>query len=86
MKPEMLQVQQYLNVHPILDKKVSVKEKYVALISYFVSEQKSKDLWCKQALKLYFDRIVGNDFEIKKENTKDLSLFEQFKFLQTVST
>ena len=82
MEPEMLQVQQYLNVHPILDKKVSVKEKYVALITYFVNEQKSKDLWCKQALKLYCDRIVGDDFEIKKENTKDLSLFEQFKFFR----
>ena len=82
MEPEMLQVQQYLNVHPILDKKVSVKEKYVVLITYFVNEQKSKDLWCKQALKLYCDRIVGDDFEIKKENTKDLSLFEQFKFFR----
>jgi small GTP-binding protein len=82
MKPEMLQVQQYLNVHPILEKKASVKEKYVSLISYFVSEQKSEDLWCKQALKLYCDRIIGDGFEIKKENIKDLSLFKQFKFFK----
>lgn len=82
MKAETLQVQQYLNVHPILGKNATVKEKYVALISHFVSEQKNKDLWSKQALKLYCDRIVGDDFEIKKENIKDLSLFEQFKFFK----
>lgn len=80
MKAEMLQVQQYLNVHPILDKKLTLKKKYIALISHFVSEQKSKDLWSKQALNLYCERIAGNNFEIKKENTKDLSFFEQFKF------
>ncbi|SDV99360.1 small GTP-binding protein domain-containing protein [Kandleria vitulina] len=82
MKPEMLQVQQYLNVHPILEKNATVKEKYVSLISHFVSEHKNKDLWCKQALRLYCDRIIGDGFEIKKENIKDLSLFKQFKFFK----
>ncbi len=82
MKPEMLQVQQYLNEHPILEKNATVKEKYVSLISHFVGEHKNKDLWCKQALRLYCDRIIGDGFEIKKENTKDLSLFEQFKFFK----
>ena len=82
MKPEMLQVQQYLQVHPILKKDMTLKKKYVALITYFVSEQKNKDLWCKQTLRLYCDRIVGDGFEIKKEDTKDLSLFEKFKFFK----
>ncbi len=82
MKPEMLQVQQYLKVHPILKKDMTLKKKYVALITYFVSEQKNKDLWCKQALKLYCDKIIGECYEIKRKNTKDLSLFEQFKFFK----
>ena len=82
MNPEMLQIQQYLNLHPILGKNSAVKEKYVTLINYFVSEQKNKDLWCKQALKLYCDKIIGDGYEIKRENTKDLSLFEQFKFFK----
>ena len=76
MKTEMLQVQQYLKVHPILKKDMTLKKKYVALITYFVSEQKNKDLWCKQTLRLYCDRIIGDGFEIMKEDTKDLSLFE----------
>lgn len=82
MKPEMLQVQQYLSVHPILEKNANVKEKYVALISYFVGEQKNKDLWCKQAIKLYCDRITSDGYGIKIENTKDLSLFKQFKLFK----
>ena len=82
MKPEMLQVQQYLSVHPILEKNANVKEKYVALISYFVGEQKNKDLWCKQAIKLYCDRITSDGYGIKIENTKDLSLFKQCKLFK----
>ncbi len=35
MKPEMLQVQQYLNVHPILGKNEGLRKKYVVLLNFF---------------------------------------------------
>lgn len=82
MKPEMLQVQQYLNVHPILEKDQVLRKKYVVLLNYFVGKQGRGDLWSKQMLKLYCDKIVGKDFDLGKEKTKDLSIIEQFKFFK----
>lgn len=82
MKPEMLQVQQYLNVHPILGKNEGLRKKYVVLLNFFVEKQGRGDLWSKQMLKLYSDKIVGEGFELGKEKTKDLNIFEQFKFFK----
>ncbi|WP_026508218.1 dynamin family protein [Butyrivibrio sp. MC2013] len=82
MKPEMLQVQQYLNVHPILGKNEGLRKKYVVLLKFFVEKQGRGDLWSKQMLKLYSDKIVGEGFELGKEKTKDLNIIEQFKFFK----
>ena len=82
MKPDLLQIQQYLNVHPILGKDQVLRKKYVVLLNYFVGKQERGDLWSKQMLKLYGDKIVGKDFDLGKEKTKDLSIIEQFKFFK----
>ena len=82
MKPEMLQVQQYLNVHPILGKNEGLRKKYVVLLNFFVEKQGRGDLWSKQMLKLYSDKIVGEGFELGKEKTKDLNIIEQLKFFK----
>lgn len=82
IKAEMLQIQQYLNVHPVMEKNDSLKKKYVSLIYYFVNQYEKKDLWCKQLFKLYSNKIVGESFEAGKEKIKALSLFEHFKFFK----
>lgn len=79
MRPEMLQLQQYLNVHPILGKTDGFRKKYVVLLNYFVLKQGRCDLWSKQMLKLYGEKIVCKDFEVGKEYARDLSVLEQFK-------
>lgn len=82
MKPEMLQVQQYLSVHPIFGKNEGLRKKYVVSLNFFVEKQGRGDLWSKQMLKLYSDKIVGENFELGKEKTKDLGIIEQFKFFK----
>ena len=79
MRPEMLQLQQYLNVHPILGKTDGFRKKYVVLLNYFVLKQGRCDLWSKQMLTLYGEKIVCKDFEVGKEYARDLSVLEQFK-------
>lgn len=82
MKTEMLQVQQYLNVHPIIGKNEGLRKKYVVLINYFVGKQGRGDIWSKQMFKLYGDKIVGKNVEFGKERTRDFSIIEQFKFFK----
>ncbi len=82
MKTEMLQMQQYLNIHPIFEKKEDLRKKYVVLLNYFVEKLGGDDLWSKQMIKLYSDKIVGKGIELGKEKTKDLSIIEQFKFFK----
>lgn len=80
MQMEFLQLQQYLNVHPIIKKNDSLKKRYVALINYFIEKQNGSDLWGKQTYKLYCDKIVGQEKNIEKTKEKDLSIFERLKF------
>ncbi len=82
MKPEMLQVQQYLNIHPIVDKDKGIRKKYFVLLNYFVEKQGKGDLWTKQELDLYKKAIVGNDVELANSKTVDFSIFEKFKFFK----
>ena len=64
MKPEMLQIQQYLNVHPINKKDATLRKKYISLLTHFVKNQGRGDLWSRQCLALYTDAIVGTGEEI----------------------
>jgi len=82
VKSELLQIQQYLNIHPIFEKNDNLKKKYVVLINYFIEKQSGKDLWAKQTFKLYSDKIVGKDLDIENIKAKDLSILEKFKFFK----
>ena len=75
-------MQQYLKIHPIYEKKEDLRKKYVVLLNYFVEKLGGDDLWSKQMIKLYSDKIVGKGIELGKEKTKDLSIIEQFKFFK----
>lgn len=80
MKPEMLQIEQYLRVHPVLKKDGTLQKKYIGLLNYFVSKQGRGTQWSKQMLKLYSDKIIGEEFQTDKEVAKDLNMLEKFKF------
>ena len=80
MKPEMLQIEQYLRVHPVLKKDGTLQKKYIGLLYYFVSKQGRGTQWSKQMLKLYSDKIIGEEFQTDKEVAKDLNMLEKFKF------
>jgi len=80
MKSEMLQIQQYLNVHPLLKKEVGLRRKYVVLLNFFVEKQGKGTLWSKQMIKLYANKIAGGDFELEKEKTTDQRRIEKVKF------
>lgn len=82
MKPEMLQIQQYLSVHPITQKDARLRRKYISLLSYFVKNQGRGDLWSKQCLALYKSHIMDTDEDVNCDTAKDLSWFEQFKFFK----
>lgn len=82
MKPEMLQIQQYLNVHPISKKSSALRKKYISLLTYFVKNQGRGDLWSKQCLVLYTNIIVGTGEEIDGDKATDLSWIEQFKLFK----
>lgn len=77
MKVEMLEIQQYLVLHPVAKMNTRLKTEYMALLEYFVSETGSRDIWDKQMLKLYSSKLGVADSEDK---TKDLIFFDKFKF------
>ncbi len=82
MKVEMLQVQQYLKIHPVIGKGERLRRKYVVLLNHFVRKQGRGDVWSKQMLKLYSNMIIGKDVWSEKEKIRDLSIIEQFKFFK----
>lgn len=67
----------------LLDSRAFTKKEMTGMLSRLIDCCVPRgDLWSKQMLKLYSDKIVGKGFELGKEKTKDLSIFEQFKFFK----
>ena len=77
MKAAMLEIQQYLVLHPVVKMNTKLKTKYMALLKHFVSESGSRDVLDKQMLKLYSSKLGVAD---SKDKIKDLSFLEKFKF------
>ena len=82
MKDSMLEIQQYLKIHPILKKDAGLREKYVVLLKHFVDKTMKSDLWSKQVMKLYAKIILNEDIEPKDIKAKDLNVLQKFKFFQ----
>lgn len=78
----MLQIQQYLNLHPILKKDKKLRYKYMVLLKHFVDVRGGNDLWVKQMLRLYAEKIIGQGADFEETQVKDLRIFEKFKFFQ----
>lgn len=71
MKNSMLQIQQYINIHPILSKDDRIRVKYADLLQYLVDKQGKRDIWTKQLLKLYIDKIGLNENQSGKSSKTD---------------
>ena len=77
MDARLLELQQYIQAHPLLKKSTKIKKKYLSLLTYFVSSFGEDDLWAEQMLKLYVSKSGVNEVNDKPE---DLSFFQRFKF------
>ena len=77
MDARLLELQQYIQAHPLLKKSTKIKKKYLSLLTYFVSSFGEGDLWAEQMLKLYVSKSDVNEVNDKPE---DLSFFQRFKF------
>ncbi len=80
MKASLLVLQQYLKVHPVLEKKEKLRREYAALLRYFADGNGEKDLWSEQLLRLYTETIAGEETEAQGSKLKDLGLFEKIGF------
>ncbi len=77
----MLEIQQYLDLHPLKKMSLKLKSKYMVLLAYFISRTGSEDMWSKQMLKLYDSKLET----LKKyHEVKDLGFLEGFKFFNYI--
>ena len=70
IKAEMLQIQQYLNVHPVMEKNDSLKKKYVSLIYYFVNQYEKKIYGVNNYLNFIAIRLLEKVLKPKKKRLK----------------
>ena len=61
---KLLQIQLYLNIHPICDKEASYKMEYMALLETILKEFKKKEKWKNSLLALYRKKLV-TDYGIR---------------------
>ena len=77
MNLDMLGIQQYLHLHPVVNLETKLKTKYMKLLQHFVSEAVSKDIWGKQMLQLYSSKL---DVSSNIDKIIDFGIIEKFKF------
>lgn len=82
MKAAMLQIRQYLDLHPILKKDEKIRYKYIVLLKHFIDMQGGNELWVEQMLRLYAEKIIGQKVSLKELQAKNLSILEKYKFFQ----
>lgn len=88
MKKEMLQVEQYISLHPVLEKDVKYRSAYVSLLKYICEKYSKKDQWRKSMISLIKEKFIGEaDFlsvEIDGKNNVFFAgrknLFFKYKF------
>ncbi len=81
-----LEVSQMLEKHPILEEKYRLR--YVNVLNYFVQKYSKDDLWAKQTLLLYYQKLVGSEpvdlptaYNIQKKSKRVVATkFKPFKF------
>lgn len=81
MDHKVLQMQQYLDVHPVLGRGDRLRVKYVELLGYFLGKYGVGDLRVKQLASLYACKITGLDAEVGFRG-KELNQQEQFQFFK----
>ena len=54
-----MEISQYIGIHPILDKDLKLRRKYLILLNYFCGIDKKNNIWERQLWNLYADKIAG---------------------------
>lgn len=61
MRPEMLQVQQYIQIHPVRKESYKTRIKYIVFLSYMKEMIGEIDQWSEGVISLYTDKLVSDD-------------------------
>ena len=77
---EMLEISQYLKVHPILRKKRSIRIRYVSLLFSFCKGAVKENVWSRQVLQLYTQAILGAENDDSVLQVRDLSFIQRCLF------
>lgn len=80
MKVSMLQIQQYLELHPVLKKDEKIRYKYIVLLGRFVDALGGNGIWTKQMLGFYAKKIIGQKVSLKELQAADLRILEKLRF------
>lgn len=74
MRASMLEIQQYLDLHPVAKMNLQLKTKYINLLKQLIAETGSKDLWVESMIRLYSLKLCDDSQE-----DKGFSFYELFK-------
>lgn len=84
MISDMLQIQQYLNIHPVIKEDKKTRDRYLLLLNYFIGKQAVRNLWSKRVLELYRRQLSGEFGVSTCKSTKDgTKLFKYRNYLLT---
>ena len=72
MRSSMLEIQQYLDLHPVAKMNLQLKTKYINLLKQLIAEMGSKDLWVESMIQLYSLKLCDGSQEDKGFNFYEL--------------
>lgn len=77
-----MEISQYIGIHPILNKDLKLRRKYLILLNYFCGIDKKNNIWERQLWNLYADKIAGECINAAAVTAKDLNILQKFKFMK----
>ena len=80
MGEDILIIQQYLKIHPVINMNLGIKRKYMRLLINFVSKIESENQWVNQMFQLYSLTLDVGDVNKDEFDLKDMNIIERFKF------
>lgn len=80
MEEDILIIQQYLKIHPVINMNLEIKRKYIRLLINFISKIESENQWVNQMFQLYSLILDVGDVNKNEFDLKDMNIIERFKF------
>lgn len=67
MDKNLLHLQQYINLHPLMGKKLKYKKAYVSLLQYVCDKSYEDEKWCTSMMSLYKQSLIPNEVVVAVE-------------------